>query len=265
MNDNDRQLGQVISGKTAAFDEIDAVWLSVMDISNEQFKLRLEMIREFKTALREFFKWQTDEAEASKEDMYEYIKRKSPYHRDVLQAIYLSLVIEYFDKFVRLVNSELTDEDFESEVSDFSARWISRHTDEICKKIIDSTCDIYKKDSEERNNQAVQPSERDFDKDEELEKSVIFVARNEMLAVCSLAAFEALKQSGYKYKEWCSVIDTKTRKSHLLANGQIRKLDEPFIIGTNKMMFPQDDSLGADLSDIINCRCCLKIKVHKRQ
>ena len=264
MDDNNRQLGQIISGKTAAFDEIDAVWLSVMDISNEQFKLRLEMIREFKTALREFFKWQADEAEASKEDMYEYIKRKSPYHRDVLQAIYLSFVIEYFDKFVRLVNLELTDEDFESEVSEFSAKWISRHTDEICKKIIDSTCDIYKKDSEEKN-QATQLHERDFDKDEELEKSVIFIARNEMLAVCSLAAFEALKQSGYKYKEWCSVIDKKTRKSHLTANGQIRKLDEPFTVGTSKMMFPQDDSLGADLGEIINCRCCLKIKAHKRQ
>lgn len=265
MSDKIKQFGQIISGQTAAFDEIDAIWLSVMDISDEQFVLRLEMIKELKTALREFFKWQANEGEASKEDMYEYIKRKSPYHKDVLSAIYLSFVNEYFDRFVKLVSNELDEEQSENEVSSFAAKWISKHTDEICRKIIDNTCDVYKKDSENRKKQINENHEKEFDKNAELEKNVIFIARNEMLAVCSLATFEALIQCGYKYKEWCSVVDKKTRESHLLANGQIRKLEEPFSIGKSKMMFPQDDSMGADPSEIINCRCCLKIKAKKRQ
>ena len=42
MADRVRSIGQTISGKTAAFDEIDAVWLSDMDISDKQYKKRLE-------------------------------------------------------------------------------------------------------------------------------------------------------------------------------------------------------------------------------
>lgn len=54
-------------------------------------------------------------------------------------------------------------------------------------------------------------------------------------------------------KEWSAVHDGRTRMSHLLADGQRRKVDEPFDVGGAKLAYPGDPRGPAD--EVINCRC----------
>lgn len=59
-------------------------------------------------------------------------------------------------------------------------------------------------------------------------------------------------------KKWVATYDTRTRDEHMAMDGVVVDQDEPFILpdGT-KMMFPGDISLGADASQVINCRCTM--------
>lgn len=45
------------------------------------------------------------------------------------------------------------------------------------------------------------------------------------------------------------------RISHLLANGQVRKPDEPFLVGGEELMYPRDPNGSAE--NTINCSCIL--------
>ena len=54
---------------------------------------------------------------------------------------------------------------------------------------------------------------------------------------------------------WVSMRDERVRVNHWNADGQTVPVNEPFIVGGYKMMFPLDDSLGAPIEEIINCRC----------
>lgn len=54
---------------------------------------------------------------------------------------------------------------------------------------------------------------------------------------------------------WVSMRDENVRNNHWNADGQTVPVNEPFIVGGYKMMFPLDDSLGAPIEEIINCRC----------
>lgn len=54
---------------------------------------------------------------------------------------------------------------------------------------------------------------------------------------------------------WVSMRDEHVRVSHWEADSQTVPINEPFIINGYKMMFPLDDSMGAPIDEIINCRC----------
>ncbi len=57
-------------------------------------------------------------------------------------------------------------------------------------------------------------------------------------------------------KVWITAGDEKVRKSHSAIDGVVIPADQYFITGMgSSMRFAGDMSLGADLSDIINCRC----------
>lgn len=63
------------------------------------------------------------------------------------------------------------------------------------------------------------------------------------------------KELDEQKKVWISMNDDKTRDSHLDADGQEQNIDEPFEVGDSLLMEPGDDSLGADIEEIANCRC----------
>lgn len=68
---------------------------------------------------------------------------------------------------------------------------------------------------------------------------------------------EKLKRQGYKYKQWQTIVDGHERNTHFIANGQTVPIDEPFIVGGYRMMFPRDITYGAPLEETMNCRCSI--------
>ncbi len=62
--------------------------------------------------------------------------------------------------------------------------------------------------------------------------------------------------SGRKwFKFWVTTMDGNQRDTHGRANGQEREKSKPFNVGSSKLNFPGDGSLGADAGELVNCRC----------
>lgn len=66
------------------------------------------------------------------------------------------------------------------------------------------------------------------------------------------ACFKAKEKGANVVKQWDSTLDSRTRESHMIVDGEIRELDEAF---SNGLMFPGDPSGRA--AEVINCRCRL--------
>ena len=91
------------------------------------------------------------------------------------------------------------------------------------------------------------------------------IARTETHAASNFANEEAAKETGLKLqKEWISAMGERTRTiedgaefDHVAADGQIRDMDEPFVIegagGSEQLKYPGDPNGSA--ANIINCRC----------
>lgn len=60
-------------------------------------------------------------------------------------------------------------------------------------------------------------------------------------------------------REWVSALDARTRPEHAEADGKVVSVDEPFIVGGEKLMFPGDRN-GSGWN-IYNCRCTQIAKV----
>lgn len=94
------------------------------------------------------------------------------------------------------------------------------------------------------------------------------VARTELLSSLNAAQEESLQQlyDDGKVRQqdvtetWDSSEDKFTRPTHKLANGKVRDpVMRVFTVGIYSMRYPGDGSLGAPASEIINCRCRVRI------
>lgn len=88
------------------------------------------------------------------------------------------------------------------------------------------------------------------------------IARTEIQAAMEAGALAAAQASeeitGDKmYKRWLSTHDERTRLSHAVADGQMVRLTEPFIVGGTPIQHPADPAGLAH--ETINCRCTLAI------
>lgn len=59
---------------------------------------------------------------------------------------------------------------------------------------------------------------------------------------------------GKQEKQWDAIFHN-TRPSHAAAHGQTKPVDEPFELDGGLLQYPMDGSLGASLSEIVNCQC----------
>lgn len=56
--------------------------------------------------------------------------------------------------------------------------------------------------------------------------------------------------------------DGRTRTSHLLMEGQERRINEPFVTPSgHRLMYPGDTSLNAPASETVACRCVLRLDI----
>lgn len=81
------------------------------------------------------------------------------------------------------------------------------------------------------------------------------IARTEVHRTASFAneiAAESMGIAGTK-KEWVAVRDARTRVAHLIASGQKVGLEEPFIVGGERLKYPGDPA--GSPGNTINCRC----------
>ena len=84
------------------------------------------------------------------------------------------------------------------------------------------------------------------------------IAVNEIGRVQSLASMSRINALAPRHpglgKGWRHIpVARVPRISHILANGQIRKPDEPFLVGGEELMYPRDPSGSAE--NTINCSC----------
>lgn len=96
------------------------------------------------------------------------------------------------------------------------------------------------------------------------------IARTEVLSSLHHAQDEGLRQmvdagrvrAGQITRTWDSAEDSATRFTHRAMDNQKRGLDEPFKSPNGpQLMHPGDRSLGAPASEIINCRCRVRIEI----
>ena len=82
------------------------------------------------------------------------------------------------------------------------------------------------------------------------------------------ASYEKAAAMGIEMeREWMATKDARTRPEHGAADGQRVAVDEPFIVGGQRLMTPGDTSHGASGWNIYNCRCCVRavVKGHGRK
>lgn len=61
-----------------------------------------------------------------------------------------------------------------------------------------------------------------------------------------------------RFKVWHTIMDGRERPAHGAADGQMVDIFDPFVVGDELMMYPKDMSLGASLSNTVNCRCTVE-------
>lgn len=84
------------------------------------------------------------------------------------------------------------------------------------------------------------------------------VAENEANTILNSDEYGAAVNSGYTKKTWITYRDERVRQSHTEIDGEVIGIEQPFHVGDSLMMYPKDDSLGAGLEEIVNCRCSVR-------
>ena len=75
-----------------------------------------------------------------------------------------------------------------------------------------------------------------------------------------LESMKVAESKGIKIKkQWMATLDERTRWMHRDLDGQVQELDEPFVVGQYKIMYPADPY--AHPSMVYNCRCTLVQKL----
>lgn len=85
-----------------------------------------------------------------------------------------------------------------------------------------------------------------------------FMAENEANTFFNYSDYFAAIKAGKIMKMWVDIRDKRERETHRKVGGTIKKIDEPFMVGSSFMNFPRDYSMGASASEIVNCRCSIK-------
>lgn len=80
----------------------------------------------------------------------------------------------------------------------------------------------------------------------------LVIARTETAIAYGVTNHETMLRNGVDAHEWLT-LGSNPREAHAAANHQVRPIDQPFIVGGERLMHPGDPSGSA--GNIINCHC----------
>jgi HK97 family phage portal protein len=91
------------------------------------------------------------------------------------------------------------------------------------------------------------------------------IARTETLRASNAGSFHLFSDWGAPMKEWIATADDRTREDHMKTwqeyseGGNIGPIpiNEPFMVGGYRMMYPHDAQFGAPPGQFCNCRCSM--------
>lgn len=84
----------------------------------------------------------------------------------------------------------------------------------------------------------------------------ILIGQNESLFIHNYIRHKSFLNQNRATHTWETMQDEKVRVAHIKADGQTVPIDQPFIIGGYKLMFPGDTLTSNPPADIVvNCRC----------
>jgi len=82
------------------------------------------------------------------------------------------------------------------------------------------------------------------------------IARTEVVQASNAGSVAAAESTGLDLqKEWIATRDGRERSAHGAMDAKTVPMDEPFEVDGSELLFPGDGSLGADASQVIQCRC----------
>lgn len=113
------------------------------------------------------------------------------------------------------------------------------------------------KSENKSENKSTDRSARQSKKSEETQDRAIDVAENESNTVFSIIEHDDAVRDGKTTKRWITEQDEKVRHTHREVDFMEIPIDEPFTVGDSLLLFPRDDSLGANPRELIRCRCSL--------
>lgn len=217
--------------------------------------------------------------ETTKDDRHKATRKKIPIH-DYFENMQISE--EEKEKRVRLANLLLADVLFLFALSKrnqdkqylseaFQKRYLSsvkkvaepdqkmqRYIQKVCDSIVDTTL----KGGSLTTSKANKPQDPYVVSVDRATN----VAEDETNAILNGDEYNTAVKNGCTKKRWKSCRDGRERADHADADGQVVDINRPFRVGKYMMMYPKDDSLGAGLEEIVNCRCSVEyIKNHSLQ
>ena len=135
-------------------------------------------------------------------------------------------------------------------------RYIRKVCDSIVKTTLKSGQDDGKKQGEAlTDSDVIKVSQDSYAVSMERATSV---AENEANAILNGEEYSNAVKNGCTKKRWKSYRDERVRADHADVDGQVVDISRPFRVGKYMMMYPKDDSLGAGLEEIVNCRCSVE-------
>jgi len=139
---------------------------------------------------------------------------------------------------------------------------VNKHTQDVIDEAIEagvflSTAEIAKEArkriNKENKNRSVGIAQNEVGNAAEASKQTEATVFDDALSAGNVTT--ATGVAIFLIKTWWTVNDGKVRTSHRIANGQIRRIKEPFLVQGQLLMYPKDDSLGATIDNIARCRC----------
>lgn len=146
--------------------------------------------------------------------------------KDSLEYCYEMVSRRYSDAVSVIIGDEITENGF-----------MAGYINSIAKDIVDSTI---------KNESNVYFKSTDRAK---------YLAENESNTVANYYQQVDAIKDGCTQKTWISMQDKKVRHTHEEVDGETIGIEEAFIVGNSRMLYPKDTSLGASSEEIVNCRC----------